>query len=1013
MSEASVRRLTALDAPAVEALLRDGERFGAIPNGSIAEALALRGEHAVAAFGAFDESGELLAAALLDRVETPQPALSGATAAGLASDAALRRACERAVDEAILRRRDRLTCGGTAGPAASALQELGFTGADGALARELPTDPAGRAPAIRRRLAGRRVMLVPYTHCDWAWVHTRHWHARRYVLVFEEVLARMREEPAYRYTMDNVACQLAPLIEQRPDLLVELRQRVAEGRFAAAGGYSNVRPHMVGDETFVRNQQIGRRHWLSLFPEADLSVHHDAVDVATGHPQLPQILTQSGYRYLRTWRPLSGPAAKGVPTELVWEGLDGSRVLMARGCYGGLWALDEATAGLADARAMEPDALLATLWDAEIEDRTRHAGGSVVWLSRGCDDTRPGRMIDDAPFDENGLVEAWNRLGAAPMRFATAREFFAELEAERDALPVWRGTIDPCDVCYNAAWNGERGLAVQRVENDRALIQAEALAALAKPLGCAFPTGRMEDLWRDHLLSCAHATQWLYREDFAEIKEKADRVGLEARHLARLAAGWLTDATALPEETLGVVWNPLPYPRRALVRATLSKTGDVWPKRLVDAEGQPLVQQAVRALTGQGGFPELDVIAVVDLPALGCAALREAPAETLPSLEPPRTAPMDGDLAMGPLCLRLREGAIASVRARERQWDAPEGQAWDGLWVQDVAAREGPLHVGPIVGEHGTTWHSAEVVESGPARWLLRRCGEVAGMPVELDVSAPAHEERLDFELRLRWAPRDGFLTVRLPLAPGAALTGDIPFGVERKDLDDETYLRDAWGSRHSIERYRDGLFYAKSFVACEAGGAGCAIVSRNTDRYYLRRSDGRGLEHLLINSVVSLEDWERNVEPSTLFGEGSHVFRWSLLFYEGGWRDASLVRRAQALRAEPLRMMDRLCHGRAVSRAWRAGDPLLEVEPDNVAFSALQVLNGAPHLRLVESTGQRCEAVARFGWPLASAVAVDLTGQPLPGVSVAVEGGEVRVGLEPWRIVTLRLEWAPRPGVS
>ena len=105
-----------------------------------------------------------------------------------------------------------------------------------------------KADEIRERLHGCEILVVPYCHADWAWTHTRQWHVLRYVHTFERVLEIMRDAPGFRWYFDTYVTELKPLLDLRPDLLPELRQRVAEGRIAICGGFANVRPNMVGEE---------------------------------------------------------------------------------------------------------------------------------------------------------------------------------------------------------------------------------------------------------------------------------------------------------------------------------------------------------------------------------------------------------------------------------------------------------------------------------------------------------------------------------------------------------------------------------------------------------------------------------------------------------------------------------------------------------------------------------------------------------------------------------------------
>ncbi|MHB8995577.1 MAG: glycoside hydrolase family 38 N-terminal domain-containing protein, partial [Armatimonadota bacterium] len=333
---------------------------------------------------------------------------------------------------------------------------------------------------IREKLQGCEILIVPYCHCDWAWTHTRAWHEARYVRVFEQVLELMREDPDFRWYLDSWVTQLQPFLDHRPDLVPELQQRVREGRIAICGGFANVRPNMVGEETFLRSIIHGRRRFRQLFPEADLTVHADIVDVSLGHPQVPQIMRLAGYRYFRAWRPQAGLSEAGVPYEWVWEGLDGSQILCSRGCYGGLSAPDTVPDGYTE----NWDATVDHLWQRELELGSRHNSTDIIWVSQGMDDGLPLRSFEgDIYQDLPGVMREWNAREQSRMGFATPVEFYAELETRRERIPVVKGTLDPCDVCYNAAWGGSEGLWRKRFVADEELVKAELWNAVTSSVG--------------------------------------------------------------------------------------------------------------------------------------------------------------------------------------------------------------------------------------------------------------------------------------------------------------------------------------------------------------------------------------------------------------------------------------------------------------------------------------------------------------------------------------------------
>src|SRR5262245_25988048 len=158
-----------------------------------------------------------------------------------------------------------------------------------------------------------RICLMPYTHADIAWVHTRAWHIDRYVRAMDEVLALYEADPDYCYYVDTWVELIKPYIERRPQAVEAIQQRVREGRLAVCGGqYGNVRSTAIGNETQIRNMQLGMRRWKELTPDVEFRVHSN-IDVTFGHTQMPQLLRLAGIEAYFVMRPLAALDAQDIP----------------------------------------------------------------------------------------------------------------------------------------------------------------------------------------------------------------------------------------------------------------------------------------------------------------------------------------------------------------------------------------------------------------------------------------------------------------------------------------------------------------------------------------------------------------------------------------------------------------------------------------------------------------------------------------------------------------------------
>ena len=841
------------------------------------------------------------------------------------------------------------------------------------------------AEEVRSMLQGAEIFVVPYCHADWAWTHNRRWHELRYVHVFENVLDIMRENADFRWYFDSWITQFQAFVEHCPERVAELQRRVAEGRIAICGGYANLRPNMVGEETFLRNLIHGRTRFSLKFPEADLRVHADAVDVALGHPQMPQVLRLAGYDYFRCWRPQAGLSVSGVPYEFFWRGLDGSFILCARGSYGGLCAIDAVPAEY----AADWEAAVSHLGTRELELIARHSPSRRLWLSQGMDDSLPLKSHGgDRYIDVPGLMAVWNEREHVPMRFATPLEFFTALEHHGAELPVCEGTLDPCDVCYNAAWGGALGLWRRRFAVDKELVDAQLWQVLAQEYS---PDIDFSHLWENALLCSAHATQWLFQDDFDEFTGLADFTILSAREARRHTLRRLAARVPRNDGDVAVVFNSLPRERQETVRVLVSaSTGIPAAIRLVDGNDAPVPCQLTTRFEYADRTWEAEAVARVSVPPGGYTTLRWEAAEA-----PPAPA---GDMDNGLIVLHFDGPRLQAVRAGGRQYTG--SIPWNTLRAHDVDTNA-PLNVGPITAVHEVTWREFGVKESGPVRWRHVAWGHIGAHELCLETLLHAGEARVEFRLQVDWRGADGFLTASWPMPFAGRLTADVPFGAEEKNLDEVTYGTLPGHSSNNIERLREGMFYARSFVSLADGAGGVTHISHDGDRYYLREAKQQVLSHILINSLLPEETgWHQHINRQRA-GVGRHEFTYSLVFHQGDWRDAGMMQTSAALR-QPLEIISPVG---SLQADLPSSASFIAIEPQHVLLSALYEEDEAVFLRVWEAEGRPAHLAARLPFAPLSASLVDLNGETLAKeAGVVLAGDTLHCQLRPWQIAVFRL---------
>lgn len=848
-------------------------------------------------------------------------------------------------------------------------------------------DPKGGAWKMLMRINPvKKIFIIPYCHSDWAWTHTRLWHELRYDLVFNEVLDIIAKYPHFRWYMDNYLCQLTPFLKRSPGRVEELRERVKEGKIAICGGFSNIRPNMVGEETCIRNLIIGRDKFLTIFPESDLSVHADAVDVAVGHPQMPQVLTLAGYKYFAFWRPEVALNHKEIPYEFVWEGLDGSTIIAHRACYGGLCFKEM----VPDDFKEKWEEVVQLWWDREISYRALFSPTGLIWLSHGNDDARPLRALyTDEHIDLISFTKEWNERQSIPMVFATPLEFFKALEKKK--LPVVKGTLDPCDVCYNAAFGGSSGLWKLRLETDKELCLAETWDTFANLLGHPTDENFFPPLWENLLNYSAHATQWLFQEDFNKLYILALQTFETAKGKKFLALK--TISQHIPQRNTHIVFNPLPYPRTCFVPLLFS-----FPKKipsdfsLRDGKGKEIIYQIVRDV----GLPswEIEVLAELSLPPLGytTVSLTEGGSSAPVGEEDfPELVWNEGEI----LGFRNKIGESFSLRNRD-------GFGTLKLFRVDVSAE---LHIGEILEKRKVEWEKVEKIEEGPLRKSFLRKGTIGYHQIEQIIRLYSKEKRIEFDTAINWRGEDGFIAFCIPLPFEGQLYANTPFGVERKELEKEIYGV-VEGAGFNIERWRKGAFFAKSFIDWSDDEKGIAYISYDGDRYYIFDAQEKKIYHILINSILTCEGWEKDVNYQRK-GIGLHNFKSSLVFHQGDWKRAKIYAQDLLLRFPPEVIY-------RDAREQNTNSPYLpplysffSLKPENLILTAFYRQGEYLYLRFFETEGEPTEAEIKLPFDVKEAIPVDFQGNDLGEPKVEIKGDTLFLRVKPWKIITLRLKGA------
>ena len=370
--------------------------------------------------------------------------------------------------------------------------------------------------------------------------------------------------------------------EFEPALFARIRTLVAAGRWHIMGGwYLQPDCNMPSGESIVRHILTGKLYFKEKF----------GVDVTTamnvdsfGHSRgLVQILARSGYDNYLIGRPEQARGQDFLGEEFIWQGLDGSEIMVKRVRRGYGTRVDAAMPALAEWLQKAPDFQTeAFCWG--VGD---HGGGA-------------------SRQDLQALAAFIQEHPQMAIRHSTPAALFAELQAQHPSLPRLARDLNPAfPGCYTSMVRIKQKH--RRLENEIYSLEKMAMAAACQGLQ-AYPAEALKQALRALLFSEFH--DMLPGSGIQDVEEHTLQLldlGLEltgrekARSFFALCAG---QESATRDNPLILVYNPHPYPVDDVVECEFHLHDFNWRGTFFDApvfiEGQPLPYQVERERANAG-----------------------------------------------------------------------------------------------------------------------------------------------------------------------------------------------------------------------------------------------------------------------------------------------------------------------------------------------------------------------------------------------------------------------------
>lgn len=593
--------------------------------------------------------------------------------------------------------------------------------------------------------------MVADAHLDtqWNWdIQATLSHHIRTTL--EQNLMLMRQFPDYIFNFEG-ATKYHWMKEYYAQHWDELKARIAEGRWHICGsGWDANEAIVCSPESWIRNVALGQDFYRKEFGIESTDIF---LPDCFGFPYyLPTAAKHCGLIGFSSqklaWR--TKPYYEGNKrypfTVGLWQGIDGSRIMMTHGFgYAERWKDEDLS------------------HNATVLRETQESPLGISYRYYGTGDIGGSPTIESVRAVQKGIH------GDGPVRIVSATsdsvyKMFLPYE-QHPELPVFNGELT-MDVHGNGCYTSQAAMKLYNRQNEHLGDATERAAVTADWLGATYPQAQMTDNWRRMIwhqfhddmtgTSIPRAYEFSWNDELLTLQQFAgtlnSRVSAIARNLDTNVSG-----------TPLVIYNAETFPVENLVTVDLPSADRKYTVQ--DAQGKTVPSQIVTTTKGQA-----QLIFRAQVPSTGYAVYSYKPAGGNKQAAPANTTVIENS------CYRLTvdaNGDITSIFDKQAQRDmVASGQAfrlvvfdhcdshtWPAWEIQKATLDRDPLPIHDGV--------SVRLVENGPVRKSLcitKKYGE-SEITQYVSLYEGALANRIDFRNEVEWRSLNALLKAEFPMA--------------------------------------------------------------------------------------------------------------------------------------------------------------------------------------------------------------------------------------------------------
>ncbi len=844
------------------------------------------------------------------------------------------------------------------------------------------------------------ICVFPYCHSDWAWGHSRYWHANRYVKVLDEAIELIDKRSEFRFFFDSFVEFLPPFIKARRGKIDKLRKFIEAGKIAIVGGqFCNLRPATAGEESFIRNIQLGRAEIRKLVPKAKF-LGFANLDTAVGHSQLPQVLASAEYKYYLFWRPEWGLDVQNVPRVFNWQGLDGSVILSARQCYAGLCSKDILPEPISENLDSIREHII-----KQVKPFFEQAGLKAAIIYAGMDDALPLKDLhNDEALAIFELIKLWNERFSEKMMFCTPDEFFSRLDMS--VIPEFAGVLDQADVCYNGPF-GSNNLQPLRLRTESAIQYAEMMYAMFNKDSDAELEVKFDELWKKLLTGTAHATQFLFDDDYRQLKLSLLDAESQANAITQAIAEEQFGRVPLHDSDSISLINPLPYEREEIVSVPVVNV-DLTKKSFAIFDGDEKLPVQFGYSKNPHRLAEVDALVKVKLPPAGYQQLKIVGTDEPISKPKLRELPKDYELQTLKANITFDAGRITSIEVDGNKIIADAG-------IFELEIMRAKSSTDPVMDSDGgnSGWMTAgldlsdekfnvvklRLMGSGHFRCTIQRILE-SEKHRAVQLIHIYEDGTIECKSQIFVAAENVMIGISFPYDSEGQLISGIPFGWERRNPNEIPYQSKVEGN--SIERLIPGMFWSYDWLINKTKKFEYGVITPFGDRYWLNPNWNKNeILHLLVRSYAPFVEpakWEYHScinRATTGLNEFTHI----LVPDKSKLTESSMPRMKQRYTFPVMRI-----HSKPAKQ--QSSDWFVKLTPENIRMTSFRKIAGEIECRLIESEGKATTAVLEFQNEIRFARELNLAGRYIG--SMVAKGKQIEVEMQPYRIRTVRIAFVP-----